>query len=170
MSQWGWHTRPLPNGLDPKALRLTRYDTHGRQVGYHTGSEGQAELFNWLRENPHRLHLGQVGLRLMTANQSEARAADISDIEQQLDLWRGTLTSRFRVEGKPVVVRTAVHPDLDLLAVQIESSLIADGRLSVRFAFPYGSPAMQAADWKQPDRHETKPIGHDMNSSRLRRI
>src|SRR4051812_9519542 len=30
MSQWGWHTRPLPNGLDPKALRLTRYDTHGR--------------------------------------------------------------------------------------------------------------------------------------------
>ena len=58
MSQWGWHTMPLPAGLDPKALRLTQYDTHGRAVGYHTSSEGQTELFNWLRENPHRLNLG----------------------------------------------------------------------------------------------------------------
>src|SRR5262249_4310175 len=45
MSQWGWHTTPLPSGLDPKALRLTPYDTHGRPVGYHTSSEGQTELF-----------------------------------------------------------------------------------------------------------------------------
>ena len=52
MSQWGWHTTPLPAGLDPQQLRLTQYDTHGRQVGYHTSSEGQTELYNWLRENP----------------------------------------------------------------------------------------------------------------------
>src|SRR5436309_3306780 len=102
MSQWGWHTRPLPSGLDPESLRLTEYDTHGRQVGYHTSAEGQTELYNWLRENPHRLHLGQVGLRLLTAKRSEAEASDISDIEQQLDLWRGILTSRFRLEGKSV--------------------------------------------------------------------
>src|SRR5437868_10059598 len=44
MSQWGWHTIPLPAGLDPQALRLTQYDTHGRSVGYHTSSEGQTEL------------------------------------------------------------------------------------------------------------------------------
>src|SRR2546423_15364663 len=56
MSQWGWHTTPLPNGLDPRALRLTQYDTHGRSVGYHTNSEGQTELFNWLRQTPHRLN------------------------------------------------------------------------------------------------------------------
>src|SRR6476646_9865510 len=64
MSQWGWHTTPLPAGLNPNALRLTQYDTHGRSVGYHTSSEGQTELFNWLRENPHRLHLGRIRLRL----------------------------------------------------------------------------------------------------------
>lgn len=63
MSQWGWHTSPIPVGLDPKALRLTPYDTHGRPVGYATNAEGQRELFNWLRENPHRLHLGQIGDR-----------------------------------------------------------------------------------------------------------
>src|SRR5438552_4504992 len=47
MSQWGWHTQPAPAGLHTRTLRLTQYDTHGRQVGYPTGSEGQAELFNW---------------------------------------------------------------------------------------------------------------------------
>ena len=41
MSQWGWHTTPLPAGLDPQALRLTQYDTHGRQVGYHTSSKAR---------------------------------------------------------------------------------------------------------------------------------
>src|SRR5215510_2078915 len=81
MSQWGWHTSPLPRGLDSKAFRLTSYDSHGRMVGYPTSAEGQGELYNWLRENPHRLHLGEIGLRLMVSDQREARAADISDIE-----------------------------------------------------------------------------------------
>src|SRR5712692_2056739 len=52
MSQWGWHTSSLPHGLDPKAFRLTPYDTHGRIVGYPTSAQGQEELYNWLRENP----------------------------------------------------------------------------------------------------------------------
>ena len=52
-SQWGWQTRPAPAGLDLKGLRLTQYETHGHQVGYHTSSEGQTELYNWLRKNPH---------------------------------------------------------------------------------------------------------------------
>src|SRR5215471_1404884 len=58
MSQWGWHTSP---GKPAGDLRLTDYDTFGRKVGYPTGPNGQAALFNWLRENPHRLHLGRVG-------------------------------------------------------------------------------------------------------------
>src|SRR5215831_6813201 len=121
MSQWGWHTTPLPKRLDPKALRLTQYDTHGRMVGYHSSSEGQTELFNWLRENPHRLHLGQIGL-VLTKGEGPVSAADISDIEQELDLWTGTLTSRFTLADDQFLVRTAVHPDYDLLAVQITSS------------------------------------------------
>ena len=96
MSQWGWHTSPLPGGLDPKALRLTQYDTHGRNVGYHTSAEGQSELYNWLRENPHRLHLGRIGLRLLSAEQQEGAVSDLTDIEQRLDLWTGILTSRFK--------------------------------------------------------------------------
>ena len=30
--------------------------------------------------------------------------------------------------------------------------------LGVRIAFQYGSPSMQAADWNQPDKHETRII------------
>ncbi|MDT5270427.1 MAG: hypothetical protein QOH49_2613 [Acidobacteriota bacterium] len=156
MSQWGWHTTPAPAGLDPKALRLVPYDTHGREVLYHTSAEGQKELYDWLRENPHRLHLGRVGLHLTAPGRGAAKLSDITDIEQRLDLWVGILTSRFRVWGEPVKVTTAAHPNTDILAVSIESSLISRGMLAVRFAFPYGSPTMQAADWRRPERHRTQ--------------
>lgn len=169
MSQWGWHRAPLPPGLDPKALRLVQFDTYGRQVGYAVSAEGQNELYNWLRENPHRLHLGRVALRLTKSGGGEARIADITDIEQGLDLWTGALTSRFKFDGQPVTVRTAVHPAFDLLAVSIESRLIAEGRLAARFAFPYGSPGMQAADWKQPEKHKTELVKQTAGQARLRR-
>src|SRR5215470_13116398 len=169
MSQWGWHRTPAAAGLDRKALRLVQFDTFGRQVGYAVSADGQTELYNWLRENPHRLHLGRVALRLMRSGGGEAQLADITDIEQRLDLWTGGLTSRFKFEGKPVTVRTAVHPELDLLAVAIESPLIAEGRLAARFAFPYGSPSMQAADWKQPEKHKTELVEQTANRARLRR-
>lgn len=155
MSQWGWHTSPLPPGLDLEHFRLTPYDTHGRKVGYPTSGDGQSGLYDWLRENPHRLHLGRIGLRLSLPGGRELQPQDLTDIEQKLDLWAGILTSHFTIEGKPVTVKSAVHPDRDLLSVAIESPLIAAERLAVRFSFPYGSPSMQAADWRLPDRHRT---------------
>ena len=169
MSQWGWHTQPAPASLDTRMLRLVQYETHGRQVGYATSSEGQTERFNWLRENPHRLHLGQIGLWLTTRDKKEIQIADLSEIYQELDLWRGVLTSRFKLAGESVTVRTALHPRLDLLAVDIESNLIDKGQLGVRFAFPYGSPTMQAADWKEPARHETRVIESALDHVKLRR-
>jgi hypothetical protein len=169
MSQWGWHQAPLPVGLDANGFRLTQYDTHGRSVGYRTGSSGQTELYNWLRENPHRLHLGRIGLRLKRENEGEAQSQDLSEVEQRLDLWTGILTSRFKFNGRPVIVKTAVHPTLDLLAVVIESRLIQEGKLAVRFAFPYGSPGMGAADWKQPSKHESKIIHQQVHRVDLQR-
>src|SRR5215510_9406838 len=169
MSQWGWHRAPLPAGLDPKSLRLVQFDAYGRQVGYAVSDEGQNELYNWLRENPHRLHLGRVALRLSKSDGGEAQVADITDIEQRLDLWTGVLTSRFKFERKPVTVSTAVHPIFDSLAVSVESPLIAEGRLAARFAFPFGSPSMHAADWKQPEKHKTELVEQRANRAELRR-
>jgi hypothetical protein len=167
MSQWGWHTRPLPTVLRSESLRPKFYETHGRKVGYYTSSEGQTELYSWLRENPHRLHLGRIGLCL--TNERAIEPDDISEINQQLDLWRGVLISQFKLFGESVLVTTAVHPNQDLLAINISSRLINQRGLGVCIAFPYGSPAMQAANWNEPDKHETRIVANKGHGAVLSR-
>jgi protein-glucosylgalactosylhydroxylysine glucosidase len=169
MSQWGWHTIPNAKNLTEKDLRLAEFDTYGRKVGYHTSSTEQKELFDWLRENPHRLHLGQIGLQILKSDGTEAQATDMTDIEQTLELWKGIIASNFKVEGKPVNVKTAVHPTLDLLAVSIESSLINKEKLSVKIAFPYGSSTMQAVDWQKSENHQSKIINQTANQTEIHR-
>ena len=155
MSQWGWHTKPMPEHLKGKELKLNEYETYGRKVGYMTLKTGQEELFDWLRENPHRLHLGQIGFVLTKADGAEATPSDITDIEQKLDLWTGIIHSKFRVDKEHVSVMTAVHPGMDMIDISVESKLISSGRLGIRIAFPYGSQMMQAADWTRPAAHSS---------------
>ncbi len=154
-SHWAWHRALPPAGLDPKNVRYKDYDTYGRSVGYATDSTGQEALFNWLRENPHRFHLGQIGFELQKSNGSLATSDDLKSIRQRLDLWNGLLESYFEFEGQPVHVQTCCHPELDLIAVRVESPLLADGRLPVRLAFPYASSGMSMADWNHPEWHAT---------------
>lgn len=151
-SQWGWHSFPIPDGLSPSQLRLEMFDTYGRQVGYATSSKGQERLFQWLRENPHRLNLARIGFLL---DEEPLRLSDLTGIDQTLSLWDGALESRFRLRDAPVLVRTRCHESRDCLVVQIESPLAASGRLSVAFDFPYGSPAMNASDWNSAAKHTT---------------
>lgn len=155
LSQWGWHTTPPPPGLDPSEYQYQEYDTYGRPVPYLT-NRSQAELYHYLRQNPHRLHLGRIGFVLLKKDGQQAGVGEIEQIDQELDLWTGVLHSRFALEGLPVTVQTAADPEFDAVAVQIRSPLVAEGRLAVRIAFPYGSPEMHAADWESPERHETK--------------
>jgi hypothetical protein len=169
LSQWGWHSKPKPAGLENASLKLTAYDTYGRQVGYQTSSEGQVELFNWLRENPHRLHLGEIGL-YRVEEERQITPNDISEIRQELDLWRGVLNCRFRLDGEPVLVTIAVHPAVDVLACAVESRLVRQGRLGVRFRFPYGSSNMQAADWTQPEKHRTTVVNRSANGADVERV
>ncbi len=169
MAQWGWHTAPNPKNFKESDLKLIEYETYGRKVGYMTSAENQKEMFDWLRQSPHRLHLGNVGLRILKSDTSEIQSADVADVEQKLDLWTGIITSRFKIEGKIVSVKTAVHPTLDLLAVSVESALIGEKLLAVRFAFPYGSPEMNAAEWNKPESHESKIINQSADSAEIAR-
>ena len=71
MSQWAWHTEPLPAGLHRESFRWLDLDTYGRKVPYpyfgdtffglprlgHEGSPEHREVGRWLYENPHRVHL-----------------------------------------------------------------------------------------------------------------
>ena len=155
MSQWGWHTTPMPDHLKDKELRLTEYDTYGRKVDYMTSSDGQKELYDYLRQNSHRLHLGQIGFDFGPG----AKPANITDIEQRLELWTGILHSRFKFKGESVYVQTAVDPKRDIVGVRVETdTLIRDGKLIVRLAFPYGSPTMQAADWQANNKHLSRIV------------
>jgi protein-glucosylgalactosylhydroxylysine glucosidase len=141
-SHWAWHTTPPPAGIRAEDFRYKNYDSHGRMVGYATDRKGQEVLFDWLRENPHRLHLGRIGFDL--------KADAFTPGKQTLDLWLGLLESQFQMDGKPVRVQSAVHPEVDALAARIESP-----GMSVRIAFPYASPEVDMADWNSPNRHET---------------
>jgi hypothetical protein len=96
-SQWGWHSAPLPDGLAGVSLRLENFDTYGRPVGYATSSKGQEPLFNWLRENPHRLNLARIALLF---DGRMLQPGEVGDVHQTLDLWTGILDSLFRLQGQ----------------------------------------------------------------------
>ena len=110
-AHWSWHTTPAPDGIRREDFRYRDYDTYGRKVGYATERKGQEKLFDWLRENPHRLHLGRIGLELKKSDGSRATPDDLKNCEQVLDLWSGMLESRFEFEGQPVRVQTCCHAD-----------------------------------------------------------
>jgi hypothetical protein len=156
-SQWGWHTAPNPTGKGPADLRLAEFDTVGRKVGYATSSDGQKPLFDWLRENPHRLHLGRIGFAI-------DKPEDVRFIQQTLDLWTGTLHSEFEWRGQKIAVETCCHPTADMIAVRVR------GRIPVIFEFPYGSSAMDAADWTHPEKHSTRQQEATPNFIALDRI
>src|SRR5260370_687626 len=127
-SQWGWHSAPNATGKGPGDLRLAEFDAFGRKVGYPTASGGQKPLFDWLRENPHRLHLGRIGFAI-------DKLEDVRFIQQTIDLWSGTLASEFEWRGQKFTVETCCHPTEDMIAVTVR------GRIPVVFELPYGTGA-----------------------------
>lgn len=165
-SQWGWHSFPSLAGLGASDLRLEIFDTYGRPVGYATSREGQEKLFDWLRENPHRLNLAHIALLL---DRAPLAPGDVTNIDQRLVLASGTLVSRFNLQAKPVEVVTCCHPTRDALAINIQSPLADSGRLSVELKFPYGSPALNGSDWTAPAKHQTTVTIQGRNSAAVHR-
>jgi hypothetical protein len=145
-SQWGWHSFPIPPGLNPAQLRLEMFDTYGRQAGNATSPRGQEPLYNWLRENPHRLNLARLGLLL---DGQPLKPEQISGVDQKLDLWSGLLRSVFTLNAAPVEVLTACHP--------VEDTWLANRHNPQRAGLPLYLPgnggllaaaALMAAGWQ----------------------
>src|ERR1017187_1432694 len=156
LSQWGWHTSPNPNGWSIDRFPFKEFDVFGQKVGYADvpGKQGTPES-DWLRSNPHRLHLGRIGFQLTKSDGSPATTNDLADIEQTLNLWDGVLVSHFKFDGQPVDVETVCHPSSDLLAVRVRSPLLIRGQLGIQIHFPYGTGATSTTDWSKPEAHET---------------
>jgi hypothetical protein len=155
-ARWSWHENANPNGY--KLSDANRdYTAHGRTVGYPTNTKTPAG--QWLRENPHLQPLPQVGFVLAGAGARPLLPADVTGIDQRLDMWKGQLTSRVLLLGQAVSVTSAVSPDSDTLALRIRSPLLASGRVAVRIALPFGyvlrdhhNPPL---DWSHPEAHRT---------------
>lgn len=153
MSQWGWHTNPLPEGKSITDFQMVQVEVHGRRPTYPVSRAGQEEMYGWLRKNPHRMNLGKLSFLLDGKTLAENQ---LTEIDQKLDLWSGTITSTYQLIGQSVNVTTICDPDKDELAVQVISPLLSEGRLTVKLSFPYGNPDhTSGADWKSPDKHQT---------------
>lgn len=135
-SNWGWHYSGKRDLYTDQDIAFQQYETYGRQVAYPMKPENQKEAYHWLRQNPHRLQLGQIGFRLLTSSGNIAGVDQITQMEQKLDLWEGIIHSRFAVDGVPVYVQTACHPELDSIGVKVSSPMLADNRLQVYIRFP----------------------------------
>ncbi len=144
MAQWAWHSFPNPKGYtEADGLIEVPVPGRGEQPYAWMKSWADAETnpaYTWLRANPHRVSLSRIGLSF-----NNGRALDfakVADTHQTLDLWTGALTSRFTYDGQPVEIVTRVHPELDMVMVEIVSPLVAAQGLGVQVRYPGVNPAI----------------------------
>eukprot|EP01046_Picozoa_sp_COSAG06_P046852 COSAG06_NODE_6704_length_2817_cov_6.132450_2_plen_150_part_00 len=108
-----------------------------------------SQAIEWRGQNPHRLSLGQLALRKILGGSDGSDGsngttatidpAELTNINQTLDLWKGVAHSRFELAGSPVVVNTTVHGDADMVSTSIDTPLVAEGKLGVALSFGGGT-------------------------------
>jgi hypothetical protein len=157
LSDWGWHTIPNTNDWSIDTFQFKQYTNFAaRPVPYaDVPHNQQTPEIKWLRSNPHRLHLGQIGFILKKSDGTLAQTNDLTDITQTLDLWNGEIISHFKFDGQPVDVDTLCSSS-DVIAVQVKSPLVTSQQLAIQIAFPYGTGDTTTADWNHPEAHETR--------------
>ena len=190
MSDWGWHKFKNTDGLTPEDSYKTMDLGHGHSEVYaveYKASKSDAArnvaATEYFRVNPHRLNLGVIGLT-MTKEVAESNAphdaksilsseitnisthlSELTDIRQELKLYDGVIESSFKANDQPVEVTTAALQDRDAVIYRIKSPLLKDGcaSVSIRFPYPTGKHADDAADFTHPEQHTSRIIDSDKN-------
>ncbi len=154
MSDWGWHSFGNSERYQVKEVLVERDFGRGRKEPYagqfkEPGRQKDAE--SYFRANPHRLHLGTIGLDLEDMS-------EVKDVDQTLDLWKGKIDSKFTYKGQKYHVETVVDPTGSVVSSRINS----DGEIAVKIRFPYptGKHTDDGCDWNpQNDRlHSTEVV------------
>ena len=158
-SNWGWHTNPNTENFKWSET-LKYWDVQGRKVPYRhqiNDNPRAKAACDYFRANPHRLHLGMIGLVLTKADGQQAQLADIKNARHQLDMWTGKISSEFELEGKHVKVEVYCHQEKDQVSAKIESPLIAEGRLAVQWKFPaaVAQHCHSGCDFNSPKKHQS---------------
>lgn len=158
-SEWGWHSWP---NSEKYSIEEAYKDmpSHGRTVPYAvqiSSPERRKNAVNYLRQNPHRLQLGNIGFEILKKDGSMATPQDLQDIRQSLNLWTGEINSHFVVEGTPVDVITLAHQSQDVVAVKVTSALLKTGKLKIKLRFPYPTNEFldNAASYANPRKHNS---------------
>ena len=165
-SDWGWHSFANPQNL-LHSETLKDYDYHGRPAPYavqFNEAGRQRDAANWYRVNPHRLHLGVVGLELPESTGFDA----FTEVNQTLDLMDGKILSSYKLNGKPVSVETVCHPERDILSAMI----VATEPMAIKlcYAYPTGAHSDDASNWNANDKHSTTLVASTDNSATLKRV
>lgn len=172
-AQWGWHRTPGSGRYTVHDVARAYASCDGTEAPYAVQHrEGRAgEATEALRANPHRLHLGRVGLVLVQADGTVAALTALENIHQELDLWTGAIESTYTLGGVPVRVVLYGDPQTDGIAVRIESPLVEQQRLKVTLDFPYGQECHVCPGdaWDQPGKHHSDLQHHDDHYALIRR-
>ncbi len=163
-SQWGWHSFTNPEQYR-REESYKQYDFgHGHRELYATEFKTETrarDAANWFRSNPHRLHLGCIGLE-----KDGLKPTDITSARQTLDLWDGVVRSTFTVGRQRYAVTTVCHPEKDMVSGQVVGRQAA---INLRFPYPTGRHSDDACNWNANDRHQTELIKQTAHSAVLKR-
>lgn len=170
LSDWAWHSEPLPPGCYPSDIPPTGTIETGRIQGPMRKAAAKSALDGWMFQNPHPVNLAR--LRFVRPDGSALQPEQVGKISRQYNLWIGLHTSRVEVDGQTVTVETCVHPTLSLVAFRAESPLLRDGSLLV--ALDFACPCANArspwvGDWARPEAHSSLVLSKDEQQADIRR-
>ncbi|TFK50312.1 hypothetical protein OE88DRAFT_1700972 [Heliocybe sulcata] len=175
MSSWGWKNDSLPTNRtmeDILQYQGVSWWNHDRLVTY--TFDGDAETQQWLIANPNRVNLGRTGLVFFSEEGDIANVteSDLSNINQELNLWTGNITSRFVWEGQEVAIETHSHQSTGAIGIVISSPLLEQGRLGLFLDFPWndGTSKFEApfvGEFNLTSNHTTTLLTNDTPGSRI---
>lgn len=125
-------------------------------MNYDQPNPAEADISNWLIQNPQRLNLGNIGFWFANSNVTEG---DLEKKNQVLDLWNGVITSTFVYNGSQVRVEVSAASESDAVMINVESELLSIGSLGLFFDFPYSDvnkfDAPFVGVWNASSKHST---------------
>ena len=173
MSDWGWHSAPNDNNYELNDTYRT-YDVHGRNIDYVHRYTNPRDSVRWgasefLRRNPHRVHLGIIGIEFLDDNNSPLGINSIEEPLQKLNLWTGEIESQYMVDKTTVKVITVCDPGMDMISAKIESDLAAQKRARIKISFPEGVDSPSGFGFNYSIDHHTTAISENDEAILLKR-
>ena len=172
-SVWGWHSFPNTENLKIEEAQKP-YELEGRKLSYTVQlkePEQSKKAVEYFRVNQHRLQLGNIGLEIQKKDGLLATTDDIKNINQQLDMWTGIITSSFTVDDELVKVITICHQHWDAVSFRIESSLLLENRIQIRIRFPYPNGQWKDVgnNWQNDEKHSSSVVSQYIGQAIIKR-